>query len=451
MALAPRFGMAYDLTGQQRTVLRGGVGLFFDRPSGNSIYSQVQNPPTYTSVTVRNSQLQTLGSSGLAISGAPALNVFEYAGNLPSSTQWNGGVQMTLPWSSALDVEYVGQHSFNSLEGVDINAIDFGAAFLSSTIDPSLQANATPGATSYAAGNPDVVRSFRGYSGITQQLGRGWRTFHSLQLSFNRRFKDGLSFGFNDTIVLSRSSEHRRAAAAQCRRHLCRAVRSGRADKLLGTVIANRHNLKGNFVWDLPDLHGSGSATKALGLILNDWQLSGVWTAATGTAYTVDVQLSERRRLVNLTGSPNYGARIRLVGDPGNGCSGDPLRQFNTSAFQGPLHEQRRARVGRRLPAWLLHQCPRSRDRPEHPVRWLSKHPAARRHVQRAELGDHHGAQHDDQPASPSDPVNATNLPFDPATGNVVPARSLPRGAGFGVANAYQNPRTIQVQVRFSF
>ena len=52
---------------------------------------------------------------------------------------------------------------------------------------------------------------------------------------------------------------------------------------------------------------------------------------------------------------------------------------------------------------------------------------------------------------SPSDPVNATNLPFDPATGNVVPARALPRGAGFGVANAYQNPRTIQLQVRFSF
>ena len=33
---------------------------------------------------------------------------------------------------------------------------------------------------------------------------------------------------------------------------------------------------------------------------------------------------------------------------------------------------------------------------------------------------------------------------------NVIPARSLPRGAGFGVAPEYQNPRTVQVQVRFS-
>ena len=192
--------MAYDLTGRQKMVLRGGAGLFFDRPSGNSIYSQVQNPPTYTSVTVRNAQLQTLASGGLTIAGAPALNVFEYAGNLPSSTQWNGGLQMALPWSSALDVEYVGQHSFNTLDGVDINAIDFGAAFLSENQDLTLQPNATPGATAVAQ---DQMRAFRGYAGITQQWGRGWRTFHSLQLSFNRRFKDGLSFGFNDTIVLS--------------------------------------------------------------------------------------------------------------------------------------------------------------------------------------------------------------------------------------------------------
>ena len=33
---------------------------------------------------------------------------------------------------------------------------------------------------------------------------------------------------------------------------------------------------------------------------------------------------------MNLTGSPDYGARIRVVGDPGAGCSSDVYRQFNT-------------------------------------------------------------------------------------------------------------------------
>jgi len=52
--------------------------------------------------------------------------------------------------------------------------------------------------------------------------------------------------------------------------------------------------------------------------------------------------------------------------------------------------------------------------------------------------------------ANPGDPVTITNLPYD-SSGNLIDSRSRPRGAGFGVANAYQAPRSVQVQVRFSF
>jgi hypothetical protein len=50
---------------------------------------------------------------------------------------------------------------------------------------------------------------------------------------------------------------------------------------------------------------------------------------------------------------------------------------------------------------------------------------------------------------SPTDRATGTNLPFE--NGVLVPARATPRGAGFGVANAYQNPRSVQAQARFSF
>lgn len=40
---------------------------------------------------------------------------------------------------------------------------------------------------------------------------------------------------------------------------------------------------------------------------------------------------------VNLTGSPDFPARVRVVGDPGGGCSSDIYRQFNVTAFLGPL------------------------------------------------------------------------------------------------------------------
>ena len=71
---------------------------------------------------------------------------------------------------------------------------------------------------------------------------------------------------------------------------------------------------------------------------MNDWQLSGIWAGITGSPYTVGFSYQNGGGNVNLTGSPDYGARVRLVGDPGEGCSSNQYSQFNTSAFQGPLY-----------------------------------------------------------------------------------------------------------------
>ena len=49
LVLAPRFGFAYDLTGNSNWVLRGGGGLFYDRPDGNTVFSIPGNPPIATS------------------------------------------------------------------------------------------------------------------------------------------------------------------------------------------------------------------------------------------------------------------------------------------------------------------------------------------------------------------------------------------------------------------
>jgi hypothetical protein len=52
--------------------------------------------------------------------------------------------------------------------------------------------------------------------------------------------------------------------------------------------------------------------------------------------------------------------------------------------------------------------------------------------------------------SNPTDSVTIQNLPFD-AAGNLIAARSLPRGAGFGLATGYQAPRSVQGQIRFTF
>ena len=447
LRVAPRVGAVYDISGDQSMIVRGGAGLYFDRPSGNSIYPQVQNPPTIRNSTVRYTDLQSL-STGLSINAPPALNVFEYAGDLPSSVQWSGGLQMTLPWASAIDVTYVGQHSYNTLEGVDINSVDFGSAYAAQNQDASLSST-TPGANALPA---DQLRAFRGYSSITQQWGRGWRTFHSLQLSFNRRFRDGLSFGVNDTIVLSdHQSTNARLEHSPDGSYRIRADQA-QADELLGTFVANRHVLKGNFIWDLPDIHAGTGTRRTIGWLANDWQLSGVWTASTPTAYQVGVSYqggATGNGNQNITGSPTYGGRVRIVGDPGSGCSSDPYRQFNTAAFLGPLPGS----VGLESGMDYLRGCFNSTI--DLAIARTIRVGGSRRVQFRLDMFNAFNQAritNRNNTMNLVSPLDSTiaNLPFDSA-GNLITTRSQPKNAGFGVATAYQAPRTMQMQIRFSF
>ena len=61
---------------------------------------------------------------------------------------------------------------------------------------------------------------------------------------------------------------------------------------------------------------------------------------------------------------------------------------------------------------------------------------------------DHHLTEYESTAYQPFDPVAVTKLPYD-ADGNLVPARTRPNRAGFGLANEYS--RQVQLGIRFRF
>jgi len=186
-----------------------------------------------------------------------------------------------------------------------------------------------------------------------------------------------------------------------------------------------------------------------------------VWTGSTngptstqnsGAAgrYSVGYSYQNGGGNVNITGSPDYGGRVRIVGDAGSGCSSDMYRQFNAAAFQGPLPNSNGLESG----AGYLSGCFQSVT--DLAIARNIRLGGGRNLQLRIDMFNAFNEAHITNRnttmnlASPGDPVTITNLPYD-ANGNILPNRVKPSNAGFGQATQWQPPRTMQLQIRFSF
>jgi hypothetical protein len=467
LVVGPRFGFAYDLTGRQDWILRGGGGVFYDRPDGNTVFSIPGNPPIATSTDVRSGNLQTLGQ-GLSFGPVPALVTFQYNAKVPASVQWEVGVQKTLPWASVVDVSYVGNHGYNRLGAfqggstVNQNAIDFGTAYLPKYQDPTLLPQAVPGAGAYS--QSALLRPYQGLSNINQNTTDFHDTYHSIQTNFNRRFRNSFSFGVNYVLSLSFTGN---TGLQQRLQHAPDGTISIRADQaqyesLLNQLNLQRHLVKLNWVWGIPGIHSPESTgMKAVAAVVNNWQLSGIFTGGSGSRYDLGYSYNSLggnpNQNVNLTGSPDYAARIVYTGNPGSGCSSNRFAQFTTTAVAGPTYNSVGLESGRNV----LIGCP------DHTTnlaiaRNIPYWKGGRMVTLRLDAYNLFnvaiitGRQGTVTYNNPTDQVvqNSQTLP----DGSINPARLTPRSAGFGAANAFSTndintnyQRVIQLTFRVSF
>jgi hypothetical protein len=460
MVFGPRFGAAYDLSGDQRFVVRGGLGLFYDRPDGNTVFSIPSNPPFADGQDLRNGNLQNLASSVSTI-GTPDMITFQYDSDIPSSVQWNAGVQMVLPWSSSLDLSYVGSHGYNMMgdfQGngrLNLNSVDLGAAYLPENQDPTKAPSSVPGATAL----PDVMlRTYRGLNNIGQNTSAFYQSYHSIQASLNRRFVNGLSFGLNYTLGLSFTGNtglpNINNMDVERLQHSPDGTVSLRADNaqwfdLMKNLDLRRHTLTANAVWDLPDVSADSGGKRVVAAILNDWQLSGVLLAGSAGHYDLSYTYQNNGQNVNLTGSPDYAARIVYNGDPGSGCSDNQYAQFNASVVAGPTYSSNGLESGRNI----LQGCPNKRI--DLALVRNFRLGGGRQASFRVDAFNafnilvYTGRQTQLQLTNPVD-QGIRNSQFL-ADGSVDPNKTQPKNAGFGAVNSAQDMRTVQLTFRLSF
>jgi Carboxypeptidase regulatory-like domain len=269
----PRVGFAYNIGGDGKTVLRGGAGLFFERVQGNDVYNAALNPPfafqpLATNVYFSSPTTSALTGATAAQSFFPsAMTTLQYRYRNPGTAMFSLGVQRQLAQSVVAVVQYVGSRGWDQSIDIPINTLPL--------TDPNNAANPYDLRQQVQAGtlNPNLVRIFPGFAGITQQTNDSNFAYNSLQAGLRIENRHGLTTQLAYTWSHEIDEVANDLGGASDPFNLAYDRGSGQFDQ--------RHIFNVSVVYSLPFFEHT--ANRALHSVLGGWQIADITSIHTGS------------------------------------------------------------------------------------------------------------------------------------------------------------------------
>ena len=316
---APRFGFAWNAPRTKSLVVRGGIGVFYDRTRQLITSGTANNAPVSYTPTVYYGNLNTLAQSSGALGPSSLSGAEVNSGiSMPSTTSFSLGIQKELIWGFLADVAYAGSFSRHLLDIRNINPVPLFAEFNPANAD----------ATSKNAPLPDdFYRIYPGLSTINIYAFGYNANYNALQTSLQRRFagRFGVGASFTYSKALGVASAYSNAVSSYF---------SPRSYNY-GPLTFDRSKIfKLNYSYDLPDpgrlVGGDTMGSKVVSTVLGHWTFSGITSFISGAPFTPTFTTTNSE---NITGSSD-GPRITVTGDPTLPKSQKTLsRAFNTGDF----------------------------------------------------------------------------------------------------------------------
>ncbi len=264
--LAPRFGFAFRPFNDNKTAIRGGYGVFFDRPIENEQSLSRTLPPFFFQQTVVSSSVTPQLSTDDLF---PVPTAFPGGGSgsrsrterTPYLQQWSLNVQRELGPNWLIELGYLGAKGTKLQIRRPFNQAVTGSGALTDRVP---------------------LRNFTPAFVLSDHLASS--VYHALTAKVEKRFSNGLSFlgsyTFGKIIDTVSGSVPNFGSSITAQNNNCLSCERGRSD------VDARHRLVVSYTYELPFGRGKrllSTIPGALDLILGGWQIAGITTFQSGS------------------------------------------------------------------------------------------------------------------------------------------------------------------------